>query len=127
MDTAPSRSPYDYSTGVPALQAVEARMILIAGADLCQMEAAASVIFDAGHVPVIAPWFTEPLVALSAFDAGTEESVDQILQPLTDRLIARCDAILRVGGASAAADAMAGAGRARGLRVFHDVKEALDG
>jgi hypothetical protein len=127
MTTAPSRSPYDYSTGAPALQAVESRMILIAGADLTSMEEVASVIFDAGHVPVIAPWFTEPLVAHSGFDAGTEESVDQILQPLTERLIARCDAILRVGGPSAAAEAMAGAGRARGLRVFYDVKEALDG
>jgi ADP-ribose pyrophosphatase len=102
-------------------------MILIAGADLASMEVVASAIFDAGHVPVIGTWFTEPLVAISGLEADTEESVDQVLQPLTERLLARCDAVLRVGGPSTEADVMMGAARARGLRVFFDVKDAIDG
>jgi hypothetical protein len=102
-------------------------MILIAGADLTSMEEVAAAIFAAGHVPVIGDWFTEPLAAMSGVDADTEEGFDQILEPLTERLLARCDAILRVDGHSAAADAIARAARARGLRVFFDVKDALDG
>jgi hypothetical protein len=102
-------------------------MILIAGADLTSMEEAASLIFDAGHVPVIGDWFTDPLIEQSGLDADDDESLEQILQPMAERLLARCDAMLRVGGPSAAADAMAGAARARGLRVFFDLQDALDG
>ena len=128
MTTAPSSySPGTYSAGPPVVQAVETRMILIAGADLASMEVVASAIFDAGHVPVIGTWFTEPLVAISGLEADTEESVDQVRQPLTERLLARCDAVLRVGGPSTEADVMMGAARARGLRVFFDVKDAIDG
>lgn len=110
-------------------------MIFIAGADRASMDEVAAAIFDAGHVPVIEDWFSEPLASIpgpggNAAWAPTrsgEESGDQILQPLTERLLSRCDAILRVGGPSAAADAMAGAGRARGLRVFFTVEDALEG
>lgn len=128
MTTAPSpHSPRAYDAAPPVLQTVEARMIFIAGADLTSMEEVAAAIFAAGHVPVIGDWFTEPLAAMSGLDVDAEESIDQILEPLTERLLARCDAILRVDGQSAAADAMTGAARARGLRVFFDVKDALDG
>lgn len=128
MTTVPSAQlPSSYSPGPPVLQSVETRMIFIAGADLTSMEEVAAAIFAAGHVPVIGDWFTEPLAAKSGLDADDEESVDQILEPLTERLLARCDAILRVDGQSAAADRMAGAARARGLRVFFDLKDALDG
>jgi hypothetical protein len=127
MTASSSRSSRPYSAGPPALQTVETRMILIAGADLTSMEEVAAAIFAAGHVPVIGDWFSEPLAAMSGLDADTEEGIDQILEPLTERLLARCDAILRVDGHSAAADAIAGAARARGLRVFFDVKDALDG
>jgi hypothetical protein len=127
MTTASSDSPRAYSAGLPALQSVEARMIYIAGADLTSMEEVAAAIFAAGHVPVIGDWFSEPLAAMSGLDADAEESIDQILEPLTERLLARCDAVLRVDGHSAEADAMTGAARARGLRVFFDVKDALDG
>ena len=111
----------------PAPQTVEARMILIAGADVGSMEGAAAPLFRAGHVPVIGHWFTDPLVALSGFDPFSEETVERVLDPLTERLMARCDAILRVGGESPAADAMVGMGQARGLRVFFSLQDALDG
>jgi hypothetical protein len=50
-----------------------------------------------------------------------------VFHPLADRLLTRCDAILRVGGPSAGADALVCLGRARGLRVFFSLEEALDG
>ena len=51
----------------------------------------------------------------------------QIVNPLGERLLARCDAVLRVGGPSVAGDAMVAIARARGLRVFFTTSEALDG
>jgi hypothetical protein len=78
-------------------------MFLIAGADAASMEDAALTLFRAGHVPVY-----------------------QLPHPLGERLLDRCDAIVRVGGVSVSADAIVAAGRARGLRVFASVSEALN-
>jgi hypothetical protein len=109
------------------LQPVEMRMILIAGHDVDSMREASMHLFRAGHMPVMGEWFSEPLVSLSGFDCVDDETFHQIVHPLSERLLARCDAILRVGGPSASGDAMVALARARGLRVFFSLKEALDG
>ena len=123
----PSRGSHVCQHPHTAVQATEARLILIAGADAGSMEEVATPIFRAGHVPLIGHWFTDPLVALSGCDPFSEDTVDQVRDPLIERLLTRCDAILRVGGASAAADEMVGLGRSRGLRVFFSLQDALDG
>ena len=109
------------------LQPVEVRMILIAGADLTSMREASMHLFRAGHMSVMGEWFSEPLVSLSGLDRADEETFHQILQPLSARLLSRCDAVLRVGGPSASGDAIVALARARGLRVFFSLREALDG
>ena len=105
-----------------ALQPVEMRMILIAGADVATMQQAASRLFQAGHMPVMGEWFSEPLLELPEVERSAEAPHD-----LTERLLARCDAVLRVGGPSTGADTVVGLGRSRGLRVFFDLNDALDG
>ncbi len=101
----------------PAIQPVEMRMILVAGADATAMREASMQVFRAGHVPVMVDWFEMPL-------DGTSRDVTP---PLDERLLARCDAVLCVGGPSVDADALVGLGRSRGLRVFFSLKDALDG
>jgi hypothetical protein len=108
-------------------QLVETRMILIAGGDVTAVEEVALPLFHAGHIPVVGDWLVEPLVALSGPPPVEEETFAEIFQPLADRLLARCDAIIRVGGPSPRADAVVGLGRSRGMRVFFSLKEALDG
>jgi molybdopterin biosynthesis enzyme len=49
--------------------------------------------------------------------------VPLIFYPIAERLLARCDAVLRVGGASAGADEMVRQARARGIRVFTGLDE----
>lgn len=105
-----------------ALQPVEMRMILIAGADAAMMQEAATRLFRAGHMPVMGEWFADPL-----FDLPEVERSGEPPQDLTERLLARCDAVLRVGGPSIGADTVVGLGRSRGLRVFFDLNDALDG
>jgi hypothetical protein len=110
------------------LQPMEVRMILVAGADAALMRSASIEIFNAGHVPVSVESLAAPLLALSGFDRGGDRAAaDEELDPLSERLLARCDAVLRVEGSSPAADAMVGCARARGLRVFFSLKEAIDG
>src|SRR4051812_40619578 len=93
MTTASSSySPRSDSAGLPVLQSVETRMVLITGADRTSMEEVASAIFDAGHVPVIGDWFTDPLLGQLGLGADDEASFEQILQPMAERLLARCDA-----------------------------------
>ena len=109
------------------LQVVETRMILIAGADVAAVEEVALPLFHAGHIPVVGDWFAEPLAALSGPAPLEVEAVAEIFQPLAERLLARCDGILRVGGPSAGADTLVGMGRSRGLRVFFNLEDALAG
>jgi hypothetical protein len=109
------------------MQLVETRMILIAGGDVAAMEQVALPLFHAGHIPVVGDWFADPLAALSGPAPVEEQTVEEIFHPLAERLVARCDAILRVGGPSQGADALVGLGRARGLRVFFNLEDALAG
>lgn len=101
-------------------------MVLIAGADATAMRMASLELFRAGHVPVMVDWLAAPLLALSGMERGSDRTYEEILQPLGERLLPRCDAVLRVEGPSAAADAVVGLARARGLRVFFSLQEAKD-
>jgi hypothetical protein len=111
----------------PMLQPVEMRMILLAGADVEAMEEASVRLFRAGHMPLMGAWFSDPLTSLAGLDRDGADSFHQIVNPLGERLLARCDAVLRLGGPSVAGDAMVAIARARGLRVFFSTSEALDG
>jgi hypothetical protein len=103
------------------LQPAETRMILIVGANVALMEWAALSLYRAGHIPVLGQWFW-PLVASGGFDGDAEHA-----DPVAERLIGRCDAVLRVGDPAPEPEALVGAARARGLRVYTTLDEALAG
>jgi hypothetical protein len=103
-----------------AMQAVEARMILIVGADVPMMEWAALSLFRAGHIPMLGQWYS-PLVTSDT--AASNRSDDLV----GDRLIGRCDAVLRIEGPSHEADALVCSARARGLRVYNNLDDAIAG
>jgi hypothetical protein len=87
------------------------------------MEAYALPLFRAGHLPVIGEWLALPLVALAGSTHVGDGPFEEIFHPIAERLVARCDGILRVGGASQGADLMVAIARARGLRVFRTLRE----
>jgi hypothetical protein len=112
-------------------------MILIAGpyrsgtgddpvklaANVRAMEAYALPLFRAGHVPVVGEWHALPLVELAGSRQIGDAAFNEIFHPIAGRLLARCDAVLRVGGASQGADQMVRSARERGLRVFTRLAE----
>ena len=49
-----------------------------------------------------------------------DEAFTEVFHPIAERLLEKCDAVLRVGGASSGADMMVDMARQRGLRVFHN-------
>jgi hypothetical protein len=82
------------------------------------MEAYALPLFRAGHVPIVGEWLALPLVALAGSTRAGDAAFDEIFHPIAERLLARCDAVLRMGGPSAGADEMVRIASERGLRVF---------
>jgi ADP-ribose pyrophosphatase len=106
--------PYRSGTGDdPQLMATNVR----------RMEAYALPLFRAGHIPIVGEWLALPLVALAGSQAVGDAAFEEIFHPIAERLLARCDAVLRVGGASAGADLMVRIARERGLLTFHALAE----
>ena len=87
------------------------------------MERYALPLFRAGHVPIVGEWLALPLVALAGSTRVGDAAFDEIFHPIAVRLLERCDAVLRVGGASAGADEMVRVANERGLRVFHALED----
>lgn len=81
--------------------------------NLSLMNQAALEIFRKGHVPLIGV-----NMALPVIEAAGQESYDEIMMPVSLALAARCDAVLRMEGASASADAEVERVRASGGTVF---------
>jgi hypothetical protein len=102
-------------------------MLLIAGGDVRAAEAAALSLFSAGHIPVMAEWFAFPLIDLAFTKNAGTVGVNEIVQPISERLLARCDAVVRIPGPSSRADELVALARNRGLRVFFSLDEALAG
>jgi hypothetical protein len=114
-----------------------ARWILVAGpyrsgtgddpvkmaANVHAMEAYALPLFRAGHVPIVGEWLALPLVALAGSRRIGDPAFDEIFHPIAERLLERCDAVLRVCGASQGADRMVAIARQRGAEVFFRLRE----
>jgi hypothetical protein len=112
-------------------------MILIAGpyrsgtgddpakmkANVTAMEQYALPIFRAGHLPVVGEWLALPLVDLAGSKQVGDAAFNEIFHPIAERLVARCDGILRIGGASAGADEMVRIAQSHGRAVFHRLEE----
>jgi len=52
-----------------------------------------------------------------------DEAFNEIFHPIAVRLLEKCDAVLRVGGASAGADEMVRVGRSLGLKICSSLQE----
>jgi hypothetical protein len=92
-------------------------------ANVRAMEAYALPLFRAGHIPLIGEWLALPLVALAGSRRVGDAPFEEIFHPIAERLLERCDAVLRVGGPSQGADLMVKVARERGLRVFQKLAE----
>ena len=92
-------------------------------ANVAAMEACALPLYERGHVPVLGEWLALPLVHAAGSQAPGDNVYDAIFHPHCERLLAHCDAVLRIGGASAGADRMVAAAEARGLLVYRDLAD----
>ncbi|OYU19147.1 MAG: DUF4406 domain-containing protein [Rhodobacteraceae bacterium PARR1] len=112
-------------------------MILIAGpyrsgtgddpakmaANLARLEAAAYPLFALGHVPMIGEWAALPILRGAGGGTPGSETYDAVMHPTAHRLLAKCDGVLRLPGASTGADNDVRIARERGIPVWFDLTE----
>jgi len=87
------------------------------------MESFAIPIFRLGHIPVLGEWFALPLLELAGSKQVGDNIFNEIFHPIAERLLGKCDAVLRVGGASNGADLMVEVARRHGLQVYTKLEE----
>ncbi|HSJ85695.1 MAG TPA: hypothetical protein VK909_00695 [Anaerolineales bacterium] len=82
------------------------------------MESYALPIFRLGHIPMLGEWLALPLLHLAGSRQVGDGAFNEIFHPIAERLLGKCDGVLRVGGASTGADLMVQVARQNGLQVY---------
>ncbi len=85
-------------------------------ANMRAMNDAALALFRRGHLPVTGEAVALPLIETAGSSAIGDGALAEIFHPIAHRLLARCDAVLRIGGSSAGADEMVATAQALGRR-----------
>lgn len=91
--------------------------------NLSRLEAAALPLFRLGHIPMIGEWVALPLLELAGSTQPGDEAYKEILYPVAHRLLQKCDAVLRLEGASKGADEDVRIALERGLKVYYNINE----
>ena len=92
-------------------------------ANVAAMEACALPLYERGHLPVLGEWLALPVVHAAGSRAVGDAVHDALFHPHCERLLAHCDAVLRIGGPSEGADRMLAAAARRGLLVYRDLAD----
>lgn len=87
------------------------------------MTDAALKLYRAGHLPIVGEWFALPLVEAAGSQQVGDAIFNEIFHPIAHRILERCDAVLRMGGASQGADEMVSTAQEHGLLVFHHLED----
>jgi len=80
-------------------------------------------LYRKGHLPVLGEWFALPLIDAAGSKEMGDAVFNELFHPVAIRLIDHCDAVLRIGGASAGADEMINTGVAKGKQIFTDLDD----
>jgi len=91
--------------------------------NLRRLEEAAWPIFEAGHIPMIGEWVALPVLRSAGVTSVTHPLAESVMYPTAQRLLAHCDAVLRLPGDSTGADQDVAIARERGLPVYRELGE----
>ena len=95
-------------------------------ANMDRLEAVALPVFRKGHIPMIGEWVANPLIELAGSTEVGDAVFNEIQYPTAHRLLTKCDAVLRIEGASKGADQDVEIAKELGLKVYYDLKEIPD-
>jgi len=91
-----------------------------------RLEAVALPIFRKGHIPMIGEWVANPLIKMAGSKEVGDEIFNEIQYPTAHRLLTKCDAILRIPGASQGADQDVEIAKKLGLKIYFHIDEIPD-
>ena len=91
--------------------------------NLKRLEAVALPLFRLGHLPVIGEWLALPLMKLAGSKEVGDEIFHEIQYPTAHRLLPKCDAVLRIEGASKGADQDVEIAKKLGLKIFYKIED----
>jgi type III secretory pathway component EscU len=91
--------------------------------NLDRLEQFSLQIYKVGHIPLIGEWVALPIAKQAGSSHVGDAISEQFLYPVANRLIQRCDAVLRIEGQSKGADEDVRLARQRGLPVYFNIEE----
>ena len=91
--------------------------------NLNNLESVALLLFRKGHIPLIGEWVALSLIRLAGSLKPGDEAWEEIQYPVAHRLLEKCDAVLRVPGASKGADEDVRVARERGLKIYYRLED----
>ncbi|HSN08961.1 MAG TPA: DUF4406 domain-containing protein, partial [Hanamia sp.] len=94
--------------------------------NLDRLESVALPLFRKGHIPIIGEWVALPLMHLAGSIKIGDALWDEIQYPVAHRLLEKCDAVLRLEGASKGADNDVRIAKERGLKIYYKLDDVPD-
>jgi len=91
--------------------------------NVAAMEAYVEPLFRAGHLPLLGEWLALPTARLAGSRQAGDAVFDAVFHPHAQRLLARCDAVLRIPGVSAGAELMVATARRLGKPVYRTLAD----
>ncbi|MUO30387.1 MULTISPECIES: hypothetical protein [Rhizobium/Agrobacterium group] len=95
-------------------------------ANLKALEAPSYALFQAGHVPMIGEWVALPIWHAAGGTYVGDALYEEIFHPVAGRLLALCDGVLRLPGASKGADNDVRIANERGIPVWTRLEDVPD-
>lgn len=97
--------------------------VTLMAANLARLEEAAWPLFQAGYLPMIGEWVALPVLASAGASGPLDPLAEQVMYPTAQRLLAHCDAVLRLPGDSTGADQDVAIAHQRGLPVYYQLDD----
>ncbi|WP_457586473.1 DUF4406 domain-containing protein [Ensifer canadensis] len=91
--------------------------------NLKRLEEPSYALFKAGHVPMIGEWVALPVWHAAGGARIGDALYEEIFHPVAGRLLALCDAVLRLPGDSKGADNDVRIARERGIPVYFNLED----
>ena len=92
-------------------------------ANLQFMESFALPVFRLGHIPVLGEWLALPLLHLAGSKQIGDQAYNEIFHPIAERVLEKCNALLRIGAESKGADLMVEVARRNGLQIYTKLEQ----
>ncbi len=88
-----------------------------------RLESVALPLFRMGHIPMVGEWVALPLLHLAGSKKPGDAAFEEIQYPVAHRLLTKCDALLRLEGASKGADEDVRIAQEIGLTVYYRLED----